>query len=144
MIGCVTLRFFGRDRYIRGGPFDAFCPPAIGVCLESRSRNASQALIALPIADYGSPEPDALADGLLALLREMRAAPSLPVYIGCRAGLGRTGMLIAAMAKLAGQRDPIGWTRRHYDLRAVETAAQEQGVAAMDAQAIWRRLRGSE
>jgi hypothetical protein len=152
LVGCVTLRFFGRDRCIRGGPFVDFCPPAIGVCLEARSVNAGSATIALPVVDYGAPAPDALADGLVALLLAMRAAPKLPIYIGCRAGLGRTGMLIAALAKLAGaklagaklagQGDPIGWTRLHYDPRAVETAAQERAVMDMDALAIWRRVEG--
>ncbi len=134
------LRLFGRDRCIRGGPFDDFCPPDIGVCLEARSTRAGSASIALPIADYGVLSPAALADGLVALLLAMRAAPERAVYIGCRAGLGRTGMLIAALAKLAGQGDPVGWTRVHYDPRAVETAAQEQAVAVLDVPSIWRRV----
>lgn len=110
------------------------------MCLEARSRKAGSATIALPIDDYGTPTQTALADGLVALLLAMRAAPDLPVYIGCHAGLGRTGMLIAALAKLTGQGDPVGWTRRHYDPRALDTAAQEIVVADMDALAIWRRL----
>lgn len=140
MVGCVTLRLFGRDRCIRGGPFEEFRPPGIAVCLEARSANAGSATIALPIADYGVLSPEALADGLVALLLALRGAPDAPVYIGCRAGLGRTGMLIAALAKLAGQGDPIGWTRRRYHARAVETAAQEQAVVTLDGPAIWRRL----
>jgi protein-tyrosine phosphatase len=140
LVGCVVLRFFGRDRCIRGGPFDDFCPPDIGVCLEALSARADRASIALPVADYRAPSPAALADGLLALLLAMRAVPERAVYIGCRAGLGRTGMLIAALAKLAGQGDPVDWTRRHYHPRAVETAAQEKAVATLDAGAIWRRV----
>ena len=118
----------------------SFEPPAIGLCLEALSPNAALATVARPVADLAAPTQAARADGLVALRRAMRAAPERPVYIGCRAGLGRTGMVIAALAKLAGQGDPVGWTRRHYHRRAVETLAQEAAVAALDAPAIWRRL----
>jgi protein-tyrosine phosphatase len=144
LIGRVTLRLFGRDCRVCGGPFDDYRPPAIGVCLEAGSAKAGCATIALPVADFAAPSADALEAGLVALLLEMRAAPEREVYIGCRAGLGRTGMLIAALAKLAGESDPVGWTRREYDPRAVETEAQERAVLGVHAAAIWRRLEDAE
>lgn len=52
------------------------------------------------------------------------------VEIGCFGGLGRTGTVLACMAVLAGvpAGEAVGWVRRHYDMRAVETAAQERWV----------------
>jgi protein-tyrosine phosphatase len=144
LIGRVTLRLFGRERRILGGSFDDYQPSAIGVCLEAGSAKAGRATIALPVADFAAPSAEALADGLVALLRAMRAAPEREVYIGCRAGLGRTGMLIAALAKLAGHGDPVGWTRLHYDPRAVETEAQARVVLELDTAAIWCRLEDAE
>ena len=62
----------------------------------------------------------------------MVANPDLPVYIGCRAGIGRTGMMIAALAKLAGIADPIAWVRAHYHPDAVETSGQHAVIEALD------------
>ena len=70
----------------------------------------------------------------------MRAAPDRPVYIGCKAGLGRTGTFIAGLLKLAGAADPVAETRRIYDPRAVETPAQEAAIAALDPAEIWAAL----
>lgn len=139
-VGHVTLTFFGQGRLIRGGPFDDYAPPAIGLCLEAGSLRAGEAALSLHLADFTAPSPAQLEATLIGLLRAMRAAPDLPVYIGCRAGLGRTGTLIAALARLAGEADPVGWTRLHYDGRAVETRAQEHAVAAFDPGAVWSAL----
>ena len=81
-----------------------------------------------------------LVAGLVALLHAMQAAPERPVYIGCRAGIGRTGMLIAALAKLAGIADPITWVRANYVATAVETDAQRAAVEALDVTAVLRAL----
>lgn len=132
MIGAVTLRLLGRDRIIRGGPFDDFQPPAIGVCLEVRSAKLGQAALVLPVADYGAPDAAELTAALRDVLGLMVANPDLPVYIGCRAGIGRTGMMIAALAKLAGIADPIAWVRAHYHPDAVETSGQHAVIEALD------------
>ena len=131
MIGAVTLRLQGRDRIIQGGPFDDFEPPAIGVCLEVRSAKLGQAALVLPVVDYGAPSSKALRAALDDLMTLMSEQPEIPVYIGCRAGIGRTGMMIAALAKIAGHADPIGWVRTHYHADAVETAEQRAAVIAL-------------
>ncbi len=131
MIGAVTLRLQGRDRIIQGGPFDDFEPPAIGVCLEVRSAKLGQAALVLPVVDYGAPSAAALTSALRELLGLMAANPDLPVYIGCRAGIGRTGMMIAALAKLSGIAGPVAWVRDHYHPDAVETLAQREVVDAL-------------
>lgn len=139
-VGAVTLCFLGQGRLIRGGPFDAYEAPAISLCLEPTASRAHEAMLRLPLADFTAPSPARLEATLAALLAAMRDSPELPVYIGCRAGIGRTGMLIAALARLAGHADPIAWVRAHYHPGAVETAAQQAVVAAFSPQAVWSRL----
>ncbi|MCW3474018.1 protein-tyrosine phosphatase family protein [Limobrevibacterium gyesilva] len=136
--GAVTLRFFGRDRRIAGGPFDSYAPPAIGVCLEAGSAKAPLADLRIDIPDFQPPTEAQLRLGLARLLVLMRQRPDDPVYVGCRAGFGRTGTIIAALAKLAGMPDPVAWTRAQYHPHAVETAAQEQAVRQSDTDAVWR------
>ncbi|MBC7637477.1 MAG: tyrosine-protein phosphatase [Acetobacteraceae bacterium] len=132
MIGAVTLRLLGRNRIIQGGPFDDFQPPAIGVCLEVRSLRVAEAALVLPVVDYGAPDAAELTAALRDVLALMATNPDLPVYIGCRAGIGRTGMMIAALAKLAGIANPIAWVRAHYHPDAVETSDQHAVIEALD------------
>ncbi len=132
MIGEVTLRLDGRDRIIQGGPFGAYEQPAIGVCLEVRSALAGQAALLFPVPDFGAPDLQAFAAALGDLMTLMDKQPDLPIYIGCRAGIGRTGMMIAALAKIAGQDDPVAWTRAQYHPDAVETVDQCAAVAMLD------------
>ena len=93
--------------------------------------------VKIAVPDFTAPTQEQLHQGLLETLRLMEAAPDLPVYVGCAAGLGRTGTFIAALARLAGIEDAVAWTRATYDRRAVETPAQEQAVAALDVAAVW-------
>jgi hypothetical protein len=137
MNGEVVLPLLGAGRRIVGGPFNAFAAPAIGVCLERHSRLAHLADVLIDVPDFSPPTQAQLHDGLLATLVLMRDAPGLPVYVGCAAGLGRTGTFIAALARLAGIGDAVAWVRAHYDPRAVETPAQEAAVAALDVDAVW-------
>jgi len=59
-----------------------------------------------------------------------RASRGELVEIGCFGGLGRTGTVLACMAVLAGvaPAGAVDWVRRNYDVRAVETPAQERWV----------------
>ncbi|MCX7371193.1 MAG: hypothetical protein NTW56_01920, partial [Alphaproteobacteria bacterium] len=82
--------------------------------------------LALDIVDFGLPEPAALRATLDALRAAMAAEPERLFYIGCRAGLGRTGTVLACLAQEAGiPGDPVDWVRASHDPRAVETPAQE-------------------
>lgn len=114
----------GGTALVRGGPFEACPPGAFGLCLEPRAANAGQAALLLPIPDFGLPDPAALE---AALDRVMLAlAAGTPVSIGCRAGLGRTGTVMARLARRCGLvDDPVAHVRRHYHPGAIETAAQE-------------------
>lgn len=138
MNGAVQLLLLGAERRIIGGPFNDFAPPAIGVCLERHSRLAGLADVLIDVPDFTAPTQAQLEDGLVRTLELLREAPGLPLYVGCAAGIGRTGTFIAALARLAGITDAVAWTRAHYDRRAVETPAQEAAVAALDVAAVWR------
>ncbi len=60
------------------------------------------------------------------------AAAGTHVEVGCLAGRGRTGTVLACMAVLAGvpATDAVGWVRRHHVPGAVEGSAQEAWVLA--------------
>jgi len=135
--GQVALRLLGAERRILGGRFDDFPGGAIGVCLEVRSCRTARADVLIDVADFAPPTQAQLVDGLARILVLMRDAPHLSVYIGCAAGLGRTGTFIAALARLAGIGDGVAWTRANYHPRAVETRAQADAVAALDVAAVW-------
>jgi protein-tyrosine phosphatase len=124
LIGQVPLPLpGGGTALVGGGPFEACPPGAFGLCLEERAANAAQAAILLAVPDFGLPKLPPLQKALAAILVEL---PHGPVYIGCRAGLGRTGTVLACLARLSGvAEDPVTWVRRQYDPRAIETAAQE-------------------
>ncbi len=66
-----------------------------------------------------------------AIVRAHRLARTgVHVEIGCLAGRGRTGTVLACIAVLAGiaAGDAVTWVRRHHLPGAVETAAQEAWV----------------
>ena len=80
--------------------------------------------------DFGLPTSDEQA--LLSIVDTYRRARSGErVEVGCLGGLGRTGTVLACFAVLGGLAPAaaVVWVRRHYDSRAIETAAQEAWVA---------------
>ena len=135
-VGVIRLVLDGAEVTITGGPFDSLPDGARGLCLEPRSARAAEAEWRLDIPDFGVPDPDQLRAVLEDLMAAMRARPGDAFHVGCRAGLGRTGMALACLAAMAGIEDPIVWLRTHYDARAVETPAQEAMVRDV---AAWAR-----
>lgn len=111
---------------IAAGPFAALPEGAFGLCLDPHAANRADAALVLDIEDFGLPEPAALRATLDALRAAMAAEPDRLFYIGCKAGLGRTGTVLACLAREAGVTgDPVAWVRANHDPRAVETPAQE-------------------
>lgn len=124
--GVLPLIVAGRRVSITGGPFDAIPDGAFGVCLEAAAQKAWLADVALPIPDFGLPDPAALKAAIGAVLRQLEAAPTRPVHVGCRAGIGRTGLFMACLARAAGVAgDPLDYVRAHYLPHAAETPAQQ-------------------
>ena len=124
--GTLPLTVGGRQVTITGGPFDSIPDGAFGVCLEPASMKAWLADVALPTPDFGMPDPVALKEAVGAVLAQLEAEPGRPVHVGCRAGIGRTGLFLACLARAAGvEGDALDYVRRHYHAAAAETADQQ-------------------
>lgn len=143
--GYCTLKLFGRKRVVIGGPFEAYHGGGISVCLEAHARNVGKADILIDVQDFQPPTEMQLIASLARLLDFARQYPRQPIYVGCRAGIGRTGTFIAAIARMADKDDPVQWTRDNYYGWAVETKAQERLVNTFSKTAVqheYLRLRG--
>ena len=81
--------------------------------------------------DFGLPVDTPLASGLIVEAFD-RVRSGQMMEVGCAAGNGRTGCIIACMAILAGTapNDAVEWTRSHYCLHAIDTSEQERWVEA--------------
>jgi hypothetical protein len=124
--GRLPLMVAGQAVTITGGPFDAIPDGAYGVCLEVAAEKAWLADVLLPTADFGLPDAAALQAAVATVLRQLETEPGRPVHVGCRAGVGRTGLFMACLAKAAGvEGDPLAYVRAHYLAHAAETPAQE-------------------
>jgi protein-tyrosine phosphatase len=112
---------------ITGGPFDAIPDGAFGVCLEPRAAKAWLADVALPIEDFGVPEMGPLKAAVGAVLAQLEADPARPLHVGCKAGIGRTGLFLACLARASGVAgDPIAFVRARYHPDAAETEEQQR------------------
>jgi protein-tyrosine phosphatase len=119
----------GAEAEAIGGPFDALPPGVFSVCLEVRAEKAWLADILLPCPDFGVPEPGALRDAVARSLAALEAEPSRPIFVGCRAGIGRTGLFLGCLLAAAGVTgDPVAALRRLYHPLAAETPEQEAAV----------------
>lgn len=83
-----------------------------------------------PILDFDV--PDIRVYGLIeSQLPELviEATKNKFVYFGCMGGTGRTGLVLALIAKACGEKDPVAYVREHYRPHAVETNDQKSYVA---------------
>ena len=128
--GRLELPLDGRLISISGGPFDAMPEAARGLCLEARAARVAEAAWQLDVPDFGLPDEAALRAVLAQMLEAMRAAPNDAYHIGCKAGIGRTGTVMACLAIMAGavEGDPVAWLRAAYFQGAIETPGQEAFV----------------
>ena len=124
--GILPLLVAGRAVTITGGPFDAIPDGAFGVCLEMQAEKAWLADITLPTPDFGLPDPAALRAAVGGALAQLAAHPERPMHVGCKAGIGRTGLFLACLARAAGvEGDALDYVRAHYLPHAAETPAQQ-------------------
>jgi hypothetical protein len=118
-----------------GGPYRRRPGDHYGVCL-LESEPASYG-VWLPIPDFSIPESRedveyALKEVLHQCMLERR------VWIGCAGGLGRTGLVLALLAKVAGYSHPVRHVRDSYHPHAVETDQQMDYVAEFEVGPIRR------
>ena len=128
--GRLELPLAGQRISISGGPFDAMPEGARGLCLEAGAARAAEAEWQLDVPDYGVPDEAGLRAILAQMLEAMRTAPNDAYHIGCKAGIGRTGTVMACLAMMAGavEGDPVAWLRAAYFQGAIETPGQEAFV----------------
>lgn len=121
----LLLNFGGRAVAIYGGPYRERPAQMTGIKLAKEINAPCD--IDLPIEDYSVPS---VKDAKRAVLQTIkRLAKGETLYAGCWAGLGRTGLFFAILAKVAGAPDPVAFVRSHYNEHAVETAEQQKYVA---------------
>jgi protein-tyrosine phosphatase len=133
--GRLELPLAGQRISISGGPFDAMPEGARGLCLEAGAERIGEAEWQLDVPDYGVPDEAGLRAVLAQMLEAMRAAPNDAYHIGCKAGIGRTGTVMASLAIMAGavEGDPVAWLRTAYFQGAIETPGQEAFVRGFTA-----------
>lgn len=133
--GRLELPLDGKVISISGGPFDAMPEGARGLCLEVGAARVAEAEWQLDVPDYGVPDEAALRAILAQILEAMRTTPDGAYHIGCKAGIGRTGTVMACLAIMAGtvEGDPVAWLRAAYFQGAIETPGQEAFVRGFTA-----------
>jgi hypothetical protein len=86
--------------------------------------------ISIPTKDFGTPDLQQLTEGLVKAVTAVLAGT--PLYVGCMAGKGRTGLFLAVLAKSFGVANPVEYVRANYYPHAVETDGQYQFVEAFE------------
>jgi hypothetical protein len=128
MLGTLDLPLReGRAFTVIGGPFTDHAsryPTCVGVKMAKEIDRRCD--ISIPTRDFNVPSLDDLNKGLEAAVNNILAGK--PVYIGCMAGRGRTGLFMAILAKAFGIKNPVEYVRANYFAHAVETDGQYQFV----------------
>jgi hypothetical protein len=121
---------------VRGGKFEIFGGPYRqrprnfrGVCMAAELAQSAHDVL-VPTHDFSTPKVAQLIAGLDRTLDLIIAGE--PVYVGCMGGIGRTGLFLAAIAKLWGEEDPVAYVRRQYIPHAVETSEQKTFIRNLE------------
>lgn len=86
----------------------------------------------LPIKDFSVPDNnEKLNEAIINILQEMIEKKNT-VYMGCFGGVGRTGLVLACIAKSLDIENPISYVRENYSPRSVETDEQANFVQNFD------------
>lgn len=124
-LGTLEIPLWDDKHYIvTGGPFNNCPDRMVGVKMAREIRR--QCDIDIGTEDFSTPEPDKLRAGLTKAVLAMVSGK--PLYVGCMAGRGRTGLFLSVLAKAFGIQNPVEYVRKHYYPHAVETAEQYRFV----------------
>lgn len=142
--GVMPIKFGLLGRFakldIYGGPFRSYRrlirkeqphdQLSYGVCLLEKPLDTADA--SMPIRDFSIPtQTDAVVSKEL-IKAYRNGFRGRTVYAGCMGGIGRTGVFLALMAKIAGHKDPVAYVRSTFLPHAVETGEQKAYIADFD------------
>lgn len=128
----MTYRMFGTTRVVTGGGYGHRPDDMFGVSLAPEVGGTADVVV--PTVDFGVPQVGEVDRAVMAVVRAW--AEDRPVYVGCGAGFGRTGLFLGCLTAVAdGPEWPesvggaVGMVRTRYHGGAVETREQERFVA---------------
>jgi protein-tyrosine phosphatase len=124
-VNSILLYFGGKAVSVFGGPYVHRPTHMTGIKLAVEINLPCD--IDLPIVDYSVPDVAATKRVLLQTIKRLSKGETL--YAGCWGGMGRTGLFLALLAKVAGVSDPVSYVRSSYHPHAVETPEQKKYVA---------------
>lgn len=107
-----------------GGPFRN-CPLTMhGVKMAAEIQQACD--IDIPTRDFQTPDRKVFLAGLTKAVDLLLDGE--PLYVGCYAGQGRTGLFLSLLVKAFRVKHPVEYVRKHYYPHAVETREQYEWV----------------
>ena len=142
--GTWTLDLPGASVTVLGGPYP-FKPDEVtwGLCL---APEVAQGDVTIAVPDFGVPSTWDMYKGLRRFCMGILAGKpewtperyKYPaVYVGCRGGIGRTGMAMGCLARvMCPGYNGVSFVRDNYLARAVETKQQEEFVAKFPARLL--------
>lgn len=119
----------GIVNMVYGGPYRQRPKHLPGIKLAPEIHE--QADVRVDIPDFGVPKVSDLDRGIREALELLADGP---IYVGCMGGRGRTGLFMAALAKVMLEADedydtdPVEYVRENYSPHAVETIGQEHFI----------------
>lgn len=122
--GLIEFTWAGKTHQLFGGPY--VCKPDEMVGIKMAVEIDKPCMIDVPTRDFDVPNERTLKEGIAKAL--VYAENGHTLYVGCRGGIGRTGLFMAALAKTVGIEAPIQYVRSHYKSHAVETLQQMQYI----------------
>lgn len=124
-LGTLKLPLSGNKFYeVTGGPYVTRPPFMFGVKMAKEIQRPCD--VNIPTLDFQTPPQAEMSEGLRRAVATILKGK--PVYVGCMAGRGRTGLFLAVLAKAFGIKNPVEYVREHYFAHAVETEEQYEYV----------------
>lgn len=134
--GKLVFELFGRELTYIGGPYRHKPANLKGVKMAKEIDLPTDWNV--PTEDFGCPPRAALHDAIVKSIAH-GITTGEPIYVGCMAGQGRTGLFMATVAYLLGHEEPVEFVRAEYYKHAVETEMQARFVTATYDRQMFRR-----
>jgi len=139
MAGPLKIPLNARQFFVvTGGPYKQRVAGMRGVKMAVEIKEPFD--VDCPTVDFQVPERKMFYRALTKTVDLVLAGE--PVYVGCMGGIGRTGLMLAVLAKAFGVKKPVEYVRANYSGHAVETDAQMKFVKQLTiTPTIRRRIR---